>query len=116
MAHTLLAENLHNPDFLKTYTVGFDKFEAYLNGKEDGVVKDADWAADISGVDAETIKQLARDMAKHRTMIMGGWGIQRQHHGEQAHWMMVTLAAMLGQIGLPGGGFGFSYHYSSGGS
>lgn len=23
---------------------------------------------------------------------------------------------MLGQIGLPGGGFGFSYHYSSGGS
>ncbi|MGG8204427.1 trimethylamine-N-oxide reductase TorA [Klebsiella aerogenes] len=116
VAHTLLSENLHNPDFLKTYTVGFDKFEAYLNGKEDGVVKDANWAADISGVDAETIKQLARDMAKHRTMIMGGWGIQRQHHGEQAHWMMVTLAAMLGQIGLPGGGFGFSYHYSSGGS
>ncbi len=67
VAHTLLAENLHNPDFLKTYTVGFDKFEAYLNGKEDGVVKDANWAADISGVDAETIKQLARDMAKHRT-------------------------------------------------
>ena len=79
-------------------------------------MKDANWAADISGVDAEVIKQLARDMAKHRTMIMGGWGIQRQHHGEQAHWMMVTLASMLGQIGLPGGGFGFSYHYSSGGS
>lgn len=30
--------------------------------------------------------------------------------------MLVTLAAMLGQIGLPGGGYGFSYHYSSGGS
>lgn len=49
-------------------------------------------------------------------MIMGGWGIQRQHHGEQQHWLLVTVAAMLGQIGLPGGGFGFSYHYSSGGS
>ncbi len=116
IAHTLLVEKLHNPDFLKTYTVGFDKFEAYLLGTEDGVVKDAAWAADISGVDAEVIKKLARDMAKSRTMIMSGWGIQRQHHGEQQHWMLVTLASMLGQIGLPGGGFGFSYHYSSGGS
>lgn len=26
IAHTLLTEKLHNPDFLKTYTVGFDKF------------------------------------------------------------------------------------------
>ncbi|KFD21341.1 trimethylamine-N-oxide reductase [Yokenella regensburgei ATCC 49455] len=116
IAHTLLTEKLHNTDFLKTYTVGFDKFAEYLTGKDDGVVKDAAWAADISGVDAAVIQQLARDMAKNRTMIMGGWGIQRQHHGEQAHWMMVTLASMLGQIGLPGGGFGFSYHYSSGGS
>ena len=45
-----------------------------------------------------------------------GWSVQRQHHGEQTHWMLVTLACMLGQIGLPGGGFGFSYHYASGGS
>ncbi len=116
IAHTLLAEKRHNEDFLKTYTVGFDKFTDYLTGKDDGVVKDADWAADICGVNADTLRQLARDMAQNRTMLMGGWGIQRQHHGEQQHWMLVTLAAMLGQIGLPGGGFGFSYHYSSGGS
>ena len=116
IAHTLLTEKLHNPDFLKTYTVGFDKFRAYLLGESDGVAKTAEWAADISGVDADTLRGLAREMAKHRTMIMGGWGIQRQHHGEQQHWLLVTVAAMLGQIGLPGGGFGFSYHYSSGGS
>ena len=48
-------------------------------------------------------------------MLMGGWGMQRQRHGEQTHWMLVTLASMLGQIGLPGGGFGLSYHYSNGG-
>jgi trimethylamine-N-oxide reductase (cytochrome c) len=116
IAHTLLSENLHDKDFLKTYTVGFDKFADYVLGKDDGIVKDAAWAADVCGVDADIIKQLARDMAKCRTMIMAGWGIQRQHHGEQQHWMLVTLASMLGQIGLPGGGFGFSYHYSSGGS
>ncbi len=116
IAHTLLTEKLHNPDFIKTYTVGFDKFEQYLMGKTDGEEKTAEWAEAICGIKADTLRQLARDMAKNRTMIMGGWGIQRQHHGEQPHWMLVTVASMLGQIGLPGGGFGFSYHYSSGGS
>ena len=49
-------------------------------------------------------------------MLMSGWGMQRAHHGEQPHWAMVTLASMIGQIGLPGGGFGLSYHYSNGGA
>lgn len=30
--------------------------------------------------------------------------------------MLVTLAAMLGQIGTPGGGFGLSYHFANGGN
>jgi biotin/methionine sulfoxide reductase len=34
--------------------------------------------------------------------------LQRAQHGEQPFWMAVTLAAMLGGIGLPGGGVGFS--------
>ena len=49
-------------------------------------------------------------------MLAAGWSLQRQQYGEQRHWMLVTLACMLGQIGLPGGGFGFSYHYASGGA
>ncbi|MBE2898518.1 trimethylamine-N-oxide reductase TorA [Pasteurellaceae bacterium 20609_3] len=115
MAHTLIVENKLDKDFLKHYTKGYDKFEPYVLGQEDGVVKDAAWASQICGVPAETIRQLALDFASHRTMLMAGWGMQRQQHGEQAHWMLVTLASMLGQIGLPGGGFGLSYHYSNGG-
>ncbi len=116
IAHTLLTENLHDQDFLKKYAYGFDQVSAYLTGKSDGQEKTAAWASGITGVPEGTIQQLARDMAKSRTMIMSGWATQRQDHGEQAPWMIVTLAAMLGQIGLPGGGFGFSYHYASGGS
>ena len=85
-------------------------------GEADGTPKSADWAAGISEIPAETIQDLARRFAKSRTMFASGWAMQRQHHGEQAHWMLVTLASMLGQIGLPGGGFGFSYHYASGGA
>ncbi|WP_456410804.1 trimethylamine-N-oxide reductase TorA [Oceanithermus sp.] len=116
IAHTLYTERLYDEAFLKRYTVGFDKFLDYLLGKSDGQPKTPEWAAKITEVSPGTIRDLARRMARGRTMLMGGWAIQRQDHGEQAPWMLVTLAAMLGQIGLPGGGFGFSYHYASGGS
>lgn len=115
MASHLIAVNKVNYEFLDTYTTGFDKFKAYLEGKEDGVKKDSKWASKICGVDEKTIEKLAETMFDNPTMIMSGWGMQRAHHGEQPHWMLVTLAAMLGQIGTPGGGFGLSYHYSGGG-
>lgn len=116
IAHTLKAEKLQDDAFLDEYTVGFDKFLPYLMGETDSTPKSAEWAAGISEIPAETIKDLARRFAKNRTMLTSGWAMQRQHHGEQPHWMLVTLASMLGQIGLPGGGFGLSYHYGSGGS
>lgn len=115
IAYTLVQQNKHDKAFLKKYTKGYDKFEAYLLGKEDNQPKTAEWASQICGVPIEMIQQLAEAFSNHRTMLMGGWGMQRQRHGEQTHWMLVTLAAMLGQIGLPGGGFGFSYHYANGG-
>ena len=43
-------------------------------------------------------------MAECRTMIMTAWSLQRGDHGEQPIWLTVVLAALLGQIGLPGGG------------
>ncbi|GJG93026.1 molybdopterin-dependent oxidoreductase [Cupriavidus pauculus] len=116
IAHTLYTENLHDAKFLARYTAGFDRFVPYLTGKSDGVPKDAAWASAICEIPADTIRDLARRFAANRTMLAAGWSIQRQHHGEQSHWMLVTLAAMLGQIGLPGGGYGFTYHYANGGS
>ncbi|WP_419233614.1 molybdopterin guanine dinucleotide-containing S/N-oxide reductase [Aliarcobacter cryaerophilus] len=116
MAYQLLQTNNYDKKFLDEYTEGFDKFRDYILGKEDNIVKDTKWASKISGIDEQTIKELALLMYENRTMIMAGWGIQRAQYGEQTHWMIVTLASMLGQIGLPGGGFGFSYHYSNGGA
>ncbi len=113
VAHTLYTEGLHDQDFLDEYTVGFDKFLPYLTGESDGQPKDADWAAEIAEVDAETIRTLARKMAEKRTFLMGGWALQRTENGEQTYWMLVTLASMLGEIGLPGGGFSVGYHYNS---
>lgn len=116
IAHTLYSEGLHDQKFLDRYSTGFDKFLPYLLGTDDGTPKDAEWASAVCGLPAETLRDLARRFASHRTMLALGYSTQRQHHGEQIHWMLITLAAMLGQIGLPGGGYGLSYHYASGGS
>ena len=116
IAHTLYKEGLHDQKFLDRYTTGFDKFLPYLLGISDGTPKTAEWAAQICGIPADTLHDLARRFAKHRTMLALGYSTQRQHHGEQVHWMLITLASMLGQIGLPGGGYGLSYHYASGGA
>jgi biotin/methionine sulfoxide reductase len=109
LAHTLATENLHDLAFLDKYCTGYERFEPYLMGETDGQPKDAEWAGAISEVAPETIRGLARRMAAARTIIMTNWSLQRGDHGEQPFWMTVTLAAMLGQIGLPGGGFGFGY-------
>lgn len=114
LAHTLASEGLADRAFIDRYCVGFERFEAYLLGTVDGTPKDADWAARICDVSAHTIRELARRMARKRTMLNTNLSLQRGDHGEQPFWMTIVLAAMLGQIGLPGGGFGLGYGSISG--
>ncbi|MFC4169269.1 molybdopterin guanine dinucleotide-containing S/N-oxide reductase [Teichococcus aestuarii] len=108
MAHTLLAEGLHDTAFLATHCTGWDRFAPYLTGAADGQPKDAAWAAALCGIPAERIRQLARDAAGTRTLISMAHSLQRAEHGEQPVWMAAVLAAMLGQIGLPGGGYNYA--------
>ncbi|MBO0677003.1 molybdopterin-dependent oxidoreductase [Mycolicibacterium sp. S2-37] len=109
LAYVLATEGLADRDFLGRYCVGYDRFERYLLGADDGVAKSPQWAAAICGLPAAELVELARSMAASRTIVTVSWSLQRIRHGEQAPWMGLTLAAMLGQIGLPGGGFGHGY-------
>ncbi len=107
LIHTLVVEGRHDRDFLQRFTTGWPVFEPYLLGVTDGQPKDAAWAAPITGVDADTIRQLARDLSGKRALVTVAHSLQRAEHGEQPVWAAATLAAVLGQIGLPGGGFGY---------
>jgi len=105
LAFVLLDEGLHDQAFLDRYTVGFDRVAAYLRGESDGQPKTPQWAAALTGLDADRLTALAHEMAARRTMITTTASLQRGDYGEQPLWATVTLAAMLGQIGLPGGGY-----------
>jgi biotin/methionine sulfoxide reductase len=109
LAHTLITEDLHDRAFLERYCVGFERLERYILGLDDGLPKSPEWAAGFTDVPADAMRALARRMAAGRTFVTTTWSLQRNEYGEQPPWMAVALAAMLGQIGLPGGGFGFGY-------
>ncbi len=108
LAHVLISEGLHDRGFLDRYTVGYERFEDYLLGRSDDVEKSPEWASGICGIGADAIKNLAHAMAGARTLITVSHSLQRADHGEQPVWMGIVLAAMLGQIGLDGGGYAYS--------
>ena len=109
LAHTLVVEGLYDQEFLNKYTVGFDKFLPYLLGTQDGQPKDADWASTLSEIPAADIRELAMRLGRERSVLGISWSLQRQMFGEQQYWMITTLGAMLGHIGLPGAGIGYGY-------
>ena len=110
LAHVLAAEGLADREFLRHLLRRLRRFERYLLGTDDGVAQvPAVGRRAICGLPADDLVALARRMAAQRTIVMVSWSLQRVRYGEQAPWMGLTLAAMLGQIGLPGGGFGHGY-------
>ncbi len=109
LATEIILADRHDREFLGKYCVGFELWRDYLLGKTDGVVKDADWAAPIADVNPQRLRELALQLGATRSMVNVAWSLQRADHGEQPFWSAVGLAAILGQIGLPGGGFAVGY-------
>ena len=104
MAYVMIDENLQDQAFLDKYTVGFDRFSDYVMGREDGVAKTPRWAAEICGVPAETIAELAREYALTKpAALMDCQGPARSAMGEQYNRAAATLSAMTGNVGRPGG-------------
>jgi biotin/methionine sulfoxide reductase len=108
LAHTLVTEGRNDRAFLDRFCVGWEVFEDYLLGRHDGQPKDPAWAAAICGIPADEITALARRAAGRRSLVTCSQSLQRAEHGEQPVWMGVVLAAVLGQIGLAGGGFAYA--------
>ena len=108
LLHTLVHENLHDTSFLQTHCAGWDTLHAYVMGHADNQPKHPAWAAPITAIPAEHIKALARRIATTRTLVCVAHALQRAEHGEQPVWAAAALAAALGQVGLPGGGFTYA--------
>jgi biotin/methionine sulfoxide reductase len=105
LVHVLVVDGLEDRDFLERCTVGADRVRSYVLGETDGVPKTPEWAETVSRAPAARIRALAHEMAAGRTLVNVVYALQRGERGEQPVFAGLTLAAFLGQVGLPGGGF-----------
>ena len=61
--------------------------------------------APVCGIDAATIREVARMFAKSRaSMILWGMGISQHIHGTDNARCLISLSMITGQIGRPGTG------------
>lgn len=109
LAHELVVRGDADEEFLDRYCAGWPRLWAYLTGDVDGTPKTLGWAARIADVSEGELRSLVTRMASGRTLVSATWSLQRAEYGEQPFWAAVALACVLGQVGLPGGGFSFAY-------
>lgn len=103
IAYIWITEGTYDKQYVATHTIGYDLFEAYVLGKEDGIPKTPEWASTKCGVAEWTIKALARDWASKRTTIMhgNGGGAVRGPYATENGRLEIILLAMQG-LGKPG--------------
>ena len=103
IAYVWITEGTYDKEYVATHTFGFEQFESYVLGKEDGTLKTPGWAAEKTGIPAVIIKALAKEWASKRTTIAhgnGGPGIRSAYSTEPGR-LEVLLLAMQG-LGKPG--------------
>ncbi len=97
--HTIVDENLVDPDFIAERTEGFEAMKAHLKAYTPEMMEP------ICGIPAETLKEVARVYAKSKgSMILWGMGVSQHVHGTDNARCLISLALMTGQIGRPGTG------------
>jgi anaerobic dimethyl sulfoxide reductase subunit A len=104
MAHVVITDRLEDRAYIDKNTYGFEVYRDYVLGKADGQPKNPAWAERITGVPAATIASLAREIATRRpAALMDSFAPGRTAYGEQFHRAAMALAAITGNIGVPGG-------------
>ena len=144
VAHTLITEDnpKTNPlidwDFINRCTIGFDKtslptgadpednFKDYVlgldasgkvapKGHKNYPAKTPEWAAEICGIPPAKIRSFAREIAQTKPVaFMEGDASARINNAQSWGQLFTTVAAMIGCIGVSGGGFGRTRHSNAG--
>ncbi|MEC8371196.1 MAG: molybdopterin-dependent oxidoreductase, partial [Pseudomonadota bacterium] len=99
MLQVIVEEGLHDEQFVQARTDGFEALREHLK----------DYApekmAEICGIDAETLRTVARTYAtSNASIVFWGMGISQHTHGTDNARCLIDLALITGQVGRPGTG------------
>lgn len=116
MAYVMLTEGLYAQEFVRTHCLGWDasqmppgceqaeSYTDYLLGRRDGQPKTPEWAERLTSIPAARLARLAHEYATTQPAVLyQGYGMQRRAYGEQVVRAGCVLAALSGNVGLPGG-------------
>jgi formate dehydrogenase major subunit len=99
MLYTIVEEELYDRQYVQAQTEGFEALEERIQGYAPEAM------AEVCGIPAETIREVARTYATARTsIIFWGMGISQSIHGTDNARCLIALALSTGQVGRPGTG------------
>ena len=99
MMNVIVEEGLYNRQYIEKYTEGFEAYAAHVKSFP------PEKMADICGIDAETIRTVARAFANaDRAIVFWGMGVSQHVHGTDNARCLIALALMCGHVGRPGTG------------
>ncbi len=99
MLHVIIEEDLVDRQYIQAYAEGFDELKERIKAFP------PEQMAEICGIDADTIREVARAYATARTsIIFWGMGISQSIHGTDNARCLISLALVTGQVGRPGTG------------
>ena len=98
MLNVIITEGLYDKDFVRDWTVGFDKLAEHVKGYSPERVEEITW------VPAETVKKIARMYATNKPAYIS-LGISMDHctNGIQTIRAISSLIAITGNLDIPGG-------------
>ena len=99
LIHVIIEEKLYDEQYIQANVSGFEALKQKVKGFS------PESMADVCGVDAKTLREVARLYAtSERSIIFWGMGISQHTHGTDNARCLIALALITGQIGRPGTG------------
>ena len=99
LLHVIVNEGLVDEAFIASRTIGYEELRANVAPYTPEAM------APICGIDAQTLRDVARLYARSKaSMILWGMGISQHVHGTDNARCLIALALVTGQIGRPGTG------------
>jgi formate dehydrogenase major subunit len=99
MIHTIIDEELYDAQYIQANATGFEALKEKVKDFSPEAM------ADVCGIDASTLKDVARLYAKsERSIIFWGMGISQHTHGTDNSRCLIALALITGHVGRPGTG------------
>jgi len=97
--NVIVTEGLYDQQYVQTYTEGFAPFAEHI---KDFTPEEM---APICGIDADTLRTVARTYARaERAIIFWGMGVSQHTHGTDNARCLIALALSTGHVGRPGTG------------